>query len=205
MTTNPVDQGAAAAAPSHRLAFDAVIGAIYRIAFNRPGDHDIFRNAIVRATDFIGPVVVLAVIHVAYELSTDPLVQRAMSASSNGGARVLGLLVGDVLLRATINLAVTYGLAKGAVAPDRVGPGMLAYAWMHAALVGPWTLLGKSVVSGGGPEWLILLLGGGILLFLVVGASRIMSIAFGVSVGFGAAFAWTGSVVSFLVDQLISG
>ena len=205
MTTNPVDPSAAAAAPAYRLAFDSVIGAIFRIAFGRPGDHDVFRNASVRVIDFVGPVVVLVVINVAYELSTDPLVQRAMSASSNVGAKVLGLLAGGVLLRALVNLAVTYGLAKGAVAPDRVGPGMLAYAWMHAALVGPWTLLGKSVVSGGGPEWLILLLGGGILLFLVVGASRIMSIAFGVSVGFGAAFAWAGSVVSFLVDQLISG
>jgi hypothetical protein len=204
MTSNPVDPSAASPAPAYRLAFDAVIGAIFRIAFDRPGDHDIFRNASARAIDFIGPVVVLVVINVAYELSTDPLVQRAMGAGSNLGAKVLGLLIGGILLRAVINLAVTSGLAKGAVAPERVGPGKLAYAWMHAVLVGPWTLLGKSVVSGGSPEWLILLLGGGILLFLVVSTSRIMSIAFGVSVGFGAAFAWTGSVVSFLVDQLIS-
>jgi len=204
MTTNPVDPSAAAPAPAYRLAFDSVIGAIFRIAFGRPGDHDIFRNASVRWIDFIGPVVVLVVINVAYELSTDPQLQRAMNLNFNTGAMLLGLLIGGVLLRAVINLAVTYGLAKGAVAPDRVGPGMLVYAWMHAVLVGPWTLLGKSVVSGGGPEWLILLLGGGILLFLVVGTSRIMSIAFGVSVGFGAAFAWTGSVVSFVVDRLIS-
>jgi len=204
MTSNPVGPSGASPAPAYPLAFDEVIGAVFRIAFGRPGDHDVFRNTSVRATDFIGPVVVLVVINVAYELSTDAQLQRAMGLNFNTGAMLLGLLVGGILLRAVINLAVTYGLAKGAVAPDRVGPGLLAYAWMHAVLVGPWTLLGKSVVSGGGPEWLILLLGGGLLLFLVVGTSRIMSIAFGVSAGFGAAFAWTGSVVSFAVDQLLS-
>jgi hypothetical protein len=206
MTTNPVDQGAGAAAPAPapRLAFDAVIGAIFRIAFGRTSDHDIFRNASVRWIDFIGPIVVLTIINLAYELSVDPQLQRAMNASLNVTVMVLGLLVGGTLLRMTIGLGITFGLAKGAVAPERVGPGLLAYAWMQAVLVTPWTILGRTTLSNHHPEWLVLLLAGGIVVFVIYATSRIMCVAFGLSAfAWGTLFAFAGSVVSYVVDRLL--
>jgi hypothetical protein len=204
MTADPAHQSAGQPAPAPHLAFDAVIGAIFRIAFGRPGDHDIFRNASVRATAFIGPIMVLAVINLAYELSIDPQLQRAIKTSFNVTVTVLGLLVGGTLLRMAIGLAVTYGLAKGAVAPERVGPGLLAYAWMQAVLVTPWTILGRTTLGNHGPEWMMLLFGAGILVFVVYATSRIMCVAFGLTnFAWGTLFAFAGSVVSYVVDRLI--
>jgi hypothetical protein len=162
-----------------------------RIALGRPGDHDVFRNALVRWTDFIGPLVVLVVITVGYQLASNPAVLRTMNANFNATVIVLGLGIAGAGLRALIGLGVTFGLAKGTVAPERLAPGLLAYAWMQAALVAPLMIVGHTMSTGGGPTWMIVTFGLGLLLFIIVGATRVMRVAFGLS-----SAAW-GGVLAF--------
>jgi hypothetical protein len=205
MTTQPVEQHRPDNPSAGRpLAFDSVIGAIYRIAFGRPGDHDVFRNALVRWTDFVGPLVVLVVITVGYQLASNPAVLRTMNASFNATVIVLGLGIAGAGLRALIGLGVTFGLAKGTVAPERLAPGLLAYAWMQAALVAPLMIVGHRMSTGGGPTWMIITFGLGLLLFIIVGATRVMRVAFGLSnAAWGGVLAFAGMLVSYAVDRII--
>lgn len=192
-------------APARRAPlFDEVIGAVYRIAFGRPGDHDMFRTIIVRWSDFVMPIVVVVAVNLAYELIRDPQLRVAMNASFQASLIVLGILVGGLLLRTAVALAVTWGVGGGLSTPDRVGPGLLAFQWAQAALITPWVILGRLLVGTHGPEWLVLLLGAGILVAMIGGVARVMRVAFGLpSLGQGFFVALAGPLVSYIVDRLV--
>lgn len=188
----------------HRLAFDTVIGAVYRIAFGRPGDHDVFRGATVRWTDFILPIVALVAFNLAYEIGRDPQLRVAMNASLQASLIVLGILTGGLLLRVTVALGVTWGIGGGLSTPDRVGPGLLAFQWAQAALITPWVILGRLLIGTHGPEWLVLLFGAGILIAMIGGVARVMRVAFGLpTLGQAIFVALAGPSVSYIVDRLV--
>jgi hypothetical protein len=195
--------GEATAAPV-RLPFDDVIGAIYRIALGRPGDHDIFRGALVRWTDFIAPIVLSIAINLTYEIARDAPLRAAMNASFKASLIVFGILIGGLLLRVTVALTVTRGIGGGLSTPDRVGPGLLAFQWAQAVWVTPWVILGRLLIGTHGPEWLVLLLGAGIVVAMVGGVARVMRVAFALpTLGQALFVALAGPILSYIVDRLL--
>jgi hypothetical protein len=204
MATDPNPPGSGGGS-LHPLAGGAVIGAIYRIVFNRPGDNDVFRAATVRWTDFILPVAVFVVLNLTYEIGSDRDLRSAVHASPRSAVIVIGLIGAAILLRAVIGLAVTWVLAKGLASPGRVGPGLLAYMWTQAALISPWVIVLRGGVSGHDPMWMIVLFGFVPALFLFYCAGRVMRVAFALpGLGLGILFALLGSAVSYFVDSLFA-
>ena len=181
-----------------------VVAAIYRIVFRGPGGNDVFANAAIRWTDFIAPVVVFLVLHVIYETATDVDIRHALSAGGRAAMIIFPILGGGILFSLFVAMAVTWGLARVFALPGRVGPGLLGYLWMEAALISPWAMIVRAGISGYDPLWFIMLGGFFPMLALLFGASRVMSVAFGLShLGFGFLFAVAGSVVAYLVAYLI--
>jgi hypothetical protein len=102
-----------------------------------------------------------------------------------------------------VALTVTWGFGGGFGTPDRVGPGLLAYLWMQAALIAPWIIPGRLLIATHGPEWLVLVLGFGMVLTMFIAAGRVMRVVFGLSsLGLGIFVAIAGSAVSYAVDRL---
>ncbi len=191
--------------PPRPLDSVGVIGAIYRIAFNRPGDNDVFRAAAARWFDFILPIAVFVVVNLTYEIGSDRDLSSAVHASPRSAGIVIGLIGAAIMLRAVIGLAVTWVLAKGLAAPGRVGPGLLAYIWTQAALISPWVIVLRGGVTGHDPMWMIVLFGFVPALFLFYCASRVMRVAFALpGLGLGILFALLGSAVSYAVDSLFA-
>jgi hypothetical protein len=185
------------------LGFEKVIGAIYRIAFSRPGDHDVFRNAAVGWTDFLAPLALHLVLNTTYAITSDTPLREAVATGARPVGIFLGLIAAGILLRAVVGFAVTWALAYGLAAHERVGPGLLAYLWMQAILISPWVIVLRGV-SGHDPLWMIVLFGFVPALYLLYCASRVMRTAFALpNLGFGLLFAMTGNVVSYVVDSLI--
>jgi hypothetical protein len=179
-----------------------IVAAIYRIAFSGRADNDVFANAAVRWTDFIAPVLVFLALHMVIEISDDADLRRA--ASSPAAVLVCAILVAGILFSLLVAVAVTWGLARVFASPARVVPGLLGYMWMEAALISPWIMIVRSGISGYAPVWLVIFGGFVPFLFLFFGASRVMSVAFGLShFGFGFLFAVAGSVVAYFVAYLI--
>jgi hypothetical protein len=205
MAADPTRPGTGGELLAPPLEVVRVIGAIYRIAFNRPGDNDVFRAAAVRWNDFIAPIASFVVINLTYEIANDRDLRHALEGGPRAVVIVVGLIGAAILLRAVIGLAVTWGLAKGMAAPGRIGPGLLAYAWTQAALISPWVIVLRNGVSGHDPLWMIVLFGFVPALFLLTCASRVMRVAFALpGVGFGLLFVLLGSAVSYAVDSLFS-
>jgi hypothetical protein len=181
-----------------------IVAAIYRIVFRRRDD-DVFANAAIRWTDFIAPVLIFLALDLIYETASEPEMRRVASASGRAALIIYGILAGGILLRLLVATGVTWGLARVFAAPARIGPGLLGYVWMETALVSPGIIIVRSGIGGHDPVWLIIIGGFLPLLFLFYGASRVMSVAFGLShLGFGFLFAVAGSVISYLVERLIS-
>ena len=182
-----------------------VVAAIYRIVFRGRGDNDVFANAAIRWTDFIAPVLIFLALDLIYETATEAEMRRVASTSGRAAFIIYGILAGGILFRLLVATGVTWGLARVFAAPARIGPGLLGYVWMETALVSPWIIIVRSGIGGDDPVWLIIIGGFLPLLFLFYGASRVMSVAFGLShLGFGFLFAVAGSVISYLVERLIS-
>jgi len=186
------------------LAAGEIVVAIYRIAFGRPGEHDVFANALVRWVDFTIPVVLFLGLHLVYETQRDVRVAHVMATSPRAAGIVLGVLAAGTLLRLVVASAVTWALARGLAAPERVRPGLLGYVWMEAALVSPGIMILRGAVSGHTPVWMVVVFGIGSMLFLFYGAARVMRVAFGLSnIGLGVLFALAGSIISYVIDQLL--
>jgi hypothetical protein len=181
-----------------------IVAAIYRIVFGRPGDHDVFANALVRWVDFIVPVILFLGLHLVYETQRDVRVAHVMAISARAAGIVLGVLAAGTLLRLVVASAATWVLARGLAAPERVSPGLLGYVWMEAALVAPGVIILRGAVSGHTPVWMVVVFGFGSMLFLFYGAARVMRVAFGLSnIGLGVLFALAGSIISYVIDQLL--
>jgi len=181
-----------------------IVAAIYRLVFGRPGDHDVFANALVRWVDFIIPVVLVLGLHLVYETQRDVRVAHVMATSPRAAGIVLGVLAAGILLRLVIAVAVTWALARGLALPERILPGLLGYVWMEAALVSPGIMILRGAVTGHTPVWMVVAFGFGSMLFLFCGAARVMRVAFGLSnIGLGVLFALAGSIISYVIDQLL--
>jgi hypothetical protein len=190
--------------PARRLAFDEVIGAIYRLAFRRPGDHDIFGNAQVRWTDFVAPVLVILVIGLTYDIGSDRELRAAMNINLTMSIKVLGIMLGGLMLRTAIGLFVTFLITAPNVAPARVGAGMLAYAWTQAVLIVPWMILARTTLDPHGPVALEIALVVGMLFGIVFCSARVMQVAFAFSgLGMGVLIVLAGNFVSDLADRLL--
>lgn len=194
----------AIAAGRRRLPFDAFVGAIWRIALRRGDGEDVFARADVRLSDFVLPLLIVLAIGLTYEIASDREMRAAMNVSTAVSLKVLGLVGGGLLLRALVGLFVTYLIAAPMVTPERLWPGLLGYQWTQAALVMPWTILARLMLHSHGPEALVLLLSGCMLLGIFACAVRVIRTAFGLS-GWGAAIviALAGSIVSYGVDLLL--
>jgi len=181
-----------------------IVAAIYRIVFSRRGDHDVFANAAVKSLDFIVPVILFAGFHLVYEVVRDARLQHAIATNARAAAIILGVLAAGALLRLLVAAAVTGVLARGFAEPGRIKPGLLGFVWMEAVLVSPWIIILRSGVSGHDPVWMIVAFGFVPMLFLIYGAARVMRVAFGLSnLGLGFLFALAGSIISYLIDNLI--
>jgi hypothetical protein len=181
-----------------------IVAAIYRIVLRGPGGNDVFANAAIRWTAFITPVLIFLALDLIYETASEPEMRRAVSASGRAALIIYGILAAGILFRLLAATGVTWGLARIFAAPARIGPGLLCYVWMETALVSPWIIIVRSGIGGYDPVWLIIVGGFLSLLFLFYGASRVMSVAFGLShLGFGFLFAVAGSVISYLVERII--
>jgi len=207
MTATPIDQPEAEGPGpmAKRLAFAAVIGAVYRIAFARHdgGDGDIFAGAAVRWTDFIAPILVVLAINAACEIFSDAELRSLMQLSLDGSVALPGLLLAEIGLRVAVGLGVTLALADNFAPVDRIGPGLLAYQWMQAALLAPWTVLAR-LATGQHPIWLEVAFALGMALAMIFCAARVMRAAFALpGLALGICIAWCGSIASFAVDRLI--
>jgi hypothetical protein len=194
----------AIAAGRRRLPSDVLVGAVWRIAFRRSDGEDVFARADVRLSDFVLPLLIVLAIGLTYEIAGDREMRAAMNLSTAVSLKVLGLVGGGLLLRALVGLFVTYLIAAPMVTPERLWPGLLGYQWTQAALVVPWSILARVTVHSHGPEMLVLLLSGCMLLGIFVCSVRVIRAAFGFS-GWGAAIviALAGSIVSYGVDLLL--
>lgn len=205
MTSEPAAQAAPEGAIRLRRKFDDYIGAVYRIAFSRPGDHDVFRDAIVRWTDFIAPVLLLLALHIGHSLAAAPTVRRAMDVSLRNTVIILAVLSAGVLLRLTVTLGVTWGLGKMLAAPERVASGLIGYVWTQAALIAPGILLIRLGLHPHAPWWSLALDAIAAFFVAIWFPAKVMRVAFGLP-GMGSAILITlaGSVVSYLVDYLVA-
>ena len=186
------------------LSAGQIVAAIYRIAFTRPGNHDVFANARVRWFDFIVPVVLFLVLQVGYETQRDAHLAHVLAISVRNAEIILGIITAGILIRLVVATAVTAVLAYGLASRERVGPGLLGYVWMQAVLVAPWVMILRGAFTGNIPVWMTVVLGFGSTLYLIYGASRVLRVAFGLSnIGLGVLFALAGSIVSYAVDRLI--
>jgi hypothetical protein len=196
------------AAPSDEAArvpaFDAAIGAVYRIALGRPGAGDVFERAAVRWTDLILPVIVAVAIGVGSEIASDAQVRHAMNLSLAASVKMLSLLAGGILLRSVVALGATWVIGNMASTRERIWPGLLAYQWTQAAFVMPLVILARNVVDPHGST-LAIVLGIGLAIAIVGGSTRVMHAVFKVGYGAAIALALGGNVVSYLTDQLLFG
>jgi len=206
MTTQPAEQVVPEDAVRLRRTAGDYIVSIYKIAFSRPGDHDVFRNAIVRWTDFILPLLVFVVVQVAYAIGTSAEARHLISINARATAIVLAFVAGGTALRFIVAGAVTWGLAKLIAAPERVLPGLVGYLWTVAALVAPGIMIVRFGVSAHEPWWALVIHGIAAIAIAIFFPMRIMKVAFGLP-GMGTAFllAIAGSIVSYVTDFLLAG
>ena len=206
MTTQPAEQVVPNDAIKRRPTFADYIVAIYKIAFSRPGDHDVFRDAIVRWTDFIPPLLVFVVIQVAYAIGTSAEARHLISINARATAIVLTFVAGGIALRIIVAGAVTWVLGKLIAAPERVLPGLIGYLWTVAALVAPSIMIVRFGVTAHEPWWALVIHGVAAIAVAIFFPTRIMKVAFGLP-GMGYAFllAIAGSVVSYVTDILLAG
>jgi hypothetical protein len=109
MTSQLVAQAAPNGAIRLRRSFGEYIGAVYRIIFGRPGDHDVFGDALVRWTDFIMPGLVIIFLHLGYTISSTPALRVVMNMRLQPSMLAVGVLSFGVLLRLAVTLVVTWG------------------------------------------------------------------------------------------------
>jgi len=205
MTSQPVQRAAPDGAIRLHRKFDDYIGAIYRIALGRPGDHDVFRDAIVRGSDFIAPVLILLALHIGHSLAAAPAARRAMEISTRNAAIILSVLAAGVLLRLAVTVAVTWGLGKMLATPERVLPGLIGYVWTQAALIAPGILLIRLGLTPHAPWWSIALDVAATFAIAVWFPAKVMRVAFGLpGIRSAILITLTGSVVSYLVDYLVA-
>jgi hypothetical protein len=144
------------------------------------------------------------ILHVIYEAARDADIRHAVSADGRAAMIIFPIFVGSILFSLFVAVAVTWGLARIFALAGRVGPGLLGYVWMEAVLISPGIMIVRSGLSGYAPLWFIMLGGFFPMLALLFAASRVMSVAFGLShLGFGFLFAVAGSIVAYLVAYLV--
>lgn len=206
MTTQPAGQVVPDDAVRLRRTVGDYIVSIYKIAFGRPGDHDVFRNAEVRWTDFILPLVLFVVIQVGYAIGTSAEARHLVSINARATAIVLAIVTFGTAMRFIVAGAVTWGLARLVAAPERVLPGLVGYLWTIAALVAPGIMIVRFGVSAHEPWWALVMHGVAAVAVAIFFPMRIMKVAFALP-GMGTAFllAVAGSIVSFVVDFLLAG
>jgi hypothetical protein len=180
--------------PGRRLTAIEAVSAVYRMAFQRGATGGRFDDVVVEWLDLALPIVALfflSLVVAGFELVT-------LSRQGAGSPWILVVAGVAQVLRFAVAAAVTWGLVRVLVAPERVWSGLLAYLWMEAALLQPWLWIVRSSIGVHDPWWVVTFFGYLPTAAMVFVAGRVMEMAFKLS------SIWLGIFVALAGTAVVS-